>query len=66
MAENQQNQPPPASSAPPAPVESPEPDIDSLLANIPELKSVFGDQGESGIETKGTRFEGCQSGNRRR
>jgi hypothetical protein len=38
-----QNQTPPAPSASPAPIESPEPDIDSLLANIPELKGVFGD-----------------------
>lgn len=47
MAEDQQNQTPPATGAPhQAPVDSPEPDIDSLLTRIPELKGVFGDSGE--------------------
>ena len=50
MAE-EENQP--AKSAPPsAPVDSPEPDLDSLLANIPELKSVFGESGEAAPKPK--------------
>ena len=43
MADDIKNQAP-AQGAPPAPVDSPEPDIDGLLAQIPELKGVFGDE----------------------
>src|SRR4029077_15072511 len=46
MAEDQQSHTP-APSASPAPTESPEPDIDGLLAQIPDLKAVFGDPGDA-------------------
>jgi hypothetical protein len=47
MADDQQHQNQPAPGATPAPIESPEPDIDGLLANIPELKGIFGESGEA-------------------
>lgn len=46
MADTQQTNPATPAAANPAPavVDSPEPDIDSLLSQIPGLKSIFGDE----------------------
>lgn len=48
MADQPQTQPAANAGPSPAPpvADSPEPDIDSLLATIPELKEVFGEPGE--------------------
>jgi hypothetical protein len=51
MADDQSNQTP-ASGAPHAPEQSPEPDIDGLLANIPDLKGIFGESGEAAPKPK--------------